>query len=117
MSRRSDRVAGLVRREMGQLLDAHLTDPRLAKLVTIARVRLTEDLGHATLGITVLGDGSDAVEVMRGLDSAKGFLRRELGNRLGLKRTPELHFEQDATIGQGDHVLDLLDTIKEASSQ
>ena len=111
-SRRSDRVAGLLQREVGRILDARLTDPRLGKLVTVSHVTVTPDLAYATIAVTVMGDAADAVEAMRGLESAAGFLRREIGQRLGLKRAPELRFVRDASIEQGDHVLDLLDTLK-----
>ncbi len=111
-SRRSDRVAGLLQREVGRILDARLTDPRLGKLVTVSRVTVTPDLARATIAVTVMGDASDAAEAMQGLESASGLLRREIGQRVGLKRVPELHFVQDIAIEQGDHVLDLLDTLK-----
>ncbi len=111
-SHRSDRVAGLLQREVGRILDARLTDPRLGKLVTVSHVTVTPDLAYATIAVTVMGDMTDAVEAMQGLESAAGFLRREIGQRLGLKRAPELRFVRDASIEQGDHVLDLLDTLK-----
>ncbi len=109
--RRSDRVAGLLQREVGQILHTHAADPRLSRLVTVSRVTVSPDLAHATIGVTVMGDAHDADEAMQGLDSALGFLRREVAQRMRLKRAPELHFVRDATIEQGNHVLDLLDAL------
>ncbi len=109
--RRSDRVAGLLQREIGQILHTHVTDPRLSRMITVSRVAVSPDLAHATIGVTVMGDARDAAEAMQGLDSALGFLRREVAQRMQLKRAPELHFVRDASIEQGDRVLDLLNAL------
>ena len=63
--------------------------------------------------MTVLGNADDARDTMDGLKSATAFLRRELGQRLKLKRTPELRFALDGSIEEGDRVLALLDSIKD----
>lgn len=116
MSLRSERVAGLLQREIGRLVAVHLKDPRLTQLVTLAYVTVSPDLGHATAAVTVIGTEDEAAQAMLGLESAGGYIRREVGQRLGLKRTPELHFVRDTSIEQGNRVLDLLDTIKEQES-
>lgn len=104
-------MAGLVQREIGRLVDLRLTDPRLARLVTVARVKVSHDLAHATVAVSVMGGPDDERQAMEGLDSAVGYLRKELGQRLGLKRTPELRFVRDDATEQGNHVLQLLDTL------
>ena len=109
MSRRSERVAGLVWREVGRLVDRRLTDPRLARLVTVARVRLSRDLAHATVAVSVLGGPEAERGALEGLDAASGYLRRELGRLLGLRRAPELRFVRDDATERGDRVLRLLD--------
>ncbi len=113
MSRRTERVSGVLREEVSRLVSGALRDPRLSPLVTVARVEVSADLQHATLAVTVLGDERQRREAMEGLDSAKSYLRRELGQRLRLKRTPELTFVLDASIEEGDHVLTLLDELRE----
>ena len=110
-SRRSDKVAGLLQREIGQILRAHLADPRLGGLITVARVTVSPDLAHATVAVTVMGGDDEADEAFRGIGSASGFLRREVAQRLRLRRAPELHFVRDAAIEQGNRVLDLLDAL------
>lgn len=113
MGRRSDRVAELLRREIGWLAAARLKDPRLARMVTLARVEVSDDLSVATVAVTVGGTDEDAEQALRGLRSAAGYVKRELGRRLDLKRAPDLRFALDASIAEGDRVLDLLDSIKE----
>ena len=93
-------------------MNGQLTDPRLNHIVTVSEVSLSSDFSKATIGVTVLADSQSAVEVAAGLNSASGYLRKELGTRLSLKRTPLLEFVLDTKINEGDSVLELLDTIK-----
>ncbi|HCH35936.1 MAG: ribosome-binding factor A [Chloroflexi bacterium] len=112
VNHRNDRVASTIHREISQLLNGQLTDPRLNHIVTVSEVSLSSDFSKATIGVTVLADSQSAVEVAAGLNSASGYLRKELGTRLSLKRTPLLEFVLDTKINEGDSVLELLDTIK-----
>ncbi len=113
MTRRTERIAGLLQSEIGRLTTGRLKDPRLARLVTLAHVKVSADLAHATVAVTVAGTLDDAREALAGLRSASGYIKRELHQRLNLKRTPELHFVRDTAIEEGDRVLSLLDGIKE----
>ncbi len=113
MTRRTERIAGVLQSEIGRLTTGRLKDPRLARLVTLAHVKVSPDLSHATVAVTVSGTRDDAKEALDGLRSASGYIKRELHQRLGLKRTPELHFVRDTAIEEGDRVLGLLDDIKE----
>ena len=112
VNHRNDRVASTIHREISQLLNGQLTDPRLNHIVTVSEVSLSSDFSKATIGVTVLADSQSAVEVAAGLNSASVYLRKELGTRLSLKRTPLLEFVLDTKINEGDSVLELLDTIK-----
>lgn len=116
MNRRSERVAGLLRREIGWLAAARLKDPRLSRMVTLARVEVSDDLSLATVAVTVEGTDDDAAQALSGLRSAAGYVKRELGRRLDLKRAPDLRFTLDESIAGGDRVLGLLDSIKEEES-
>ena len=111
MSRRTDRVSGLLREEVSRLLGEQLRDPRLSQLVTVSRVEVSADLGYATVSVTVLGDADAEQQALAGLAAASGFVRRALGQRLQLKRTPELRFVLDRSIREGDQVLALLDNL------
>ena len=113
MSRRTERVETLIQQEISQLVGAALRDPRLRRLVTVARVAVSADLQHATVAVTILGDDAEQAEALVGLTSAAGFLRRSLAQRLALKRTPDLTFVADTAVREGDSVLALLDRIRE----
>ena len=117
MSRRTDRVSGLLREEISRLMIEQLNDPRLTGLVTIARTEVSADLQHATIAVTVIGDEQQRTDAVEALRAASGFLRKSLGPRLNLKRTPELRFELDEIIRQGDDVLALLDSLRNDAAQ
>jgi ribosome-binding factor A len=79
--------------------------------VTITRVETTPDLRFSKIYVSVL-DKSDVKEVVKGLKSAGGYLRRELGRALSLRYTPELVFQADDSIDRGTHILKLLNDIE-----
>jgi ribosome-binding factor A len=112
MTRRVDRVGGLLHEEIGKLIATQLRDPRLRALVTVTGVRMSVDLQHATVSVSVLGTEQEQKAALQGLDSAKGFLRRELAQRMQLRHMPELRFMLDKTLEQGNRVLALIDEIK-----
>lgn len=104
---RINRINEEIQRELASLFRT-LKDPRLQSgLVSITRVDTTGDLRYCRVSVSVLEQ--DAVkEVMRGLRSAAGYLRRELGHRLNLRYTPELQFVADDSIAYGAHILEVL---------
>lgn len=96
---RADRVADLIRRELGDILLTEVRDPR-AQLASVAEVRVSRDLRHAWIGISVLAPAPDEEEddarreeAIAALRSAGGFIRRALASRLSLRTVPELRFE------------------------
>jgi ribosome-binding factor A len=111
MTRRTDRVNGLLRQEMGTLLLHELRDPRLARLVSITQVSTSPDLRHAKVFVSVMGSEEEKRDTMVGLRSATPFVRRELGSRLALRFIPELRFMLDESIEEGDRVLRLMDRL------
>jgi ribosome-binding factor A len=113
MSRRTERVSGVLREEISRLLIEELQDPRVGRLVTVAHVEPSPDLQHAQVRITVLGDATAATGALAGLEAAAGYLRRKLGQRLQFKKTPELKFVLDESVREGDRVLDLLNSLKD----
>ncbi len=117
MSRRTERVETLIQAEISQLVDAALRDPRLRRLVTVARVAVSADLQHATVSVTTLGDDAEQAEALAGLTSAAGFLRRALAQRLALKRAPDLTFVTDTAVREGDSVLALLDRVRKEEQE
>ena len=110
---RIERINEEIQRELaGQL--RHLKDPRVAQtgMVSIIRVDTTGDLRFARIYISVL-DKSQEKDVIRGLKSAAGFLRRELGVTMRLRYTPELQFLPDDSIQHGAHILELLHKVEQ----
>ena len=109
-SNRIGRINEEIQRELASLLRT-VKDPRVHSLVTITRVDTTPDLRYAKVYVSVL-DKSDVKEVVKGLKSAGGYLRREVGRALSLRYTPELVFQADDSIDRGTHILKLLNDIE-----
>lgn len=105
-SNRIGRINEEIQRELSSLIRT-VKDPRVHGLVSITAVDTTPDLRYAKIFVSVL-DKSDVKEVVKGLRSAGGYLRRELGRALQLRYTPELLFERDDSIDKGAHILSLL---------
>ena len=105
-SNRIGRINEEIQRELATLIRT-VKDPRVHGLVSITGVDTTSDLRYSKIYVSVL-DKSDVSEVVKGLKSAGGYLRRELGAALKLRYTPELQFVEDDSIGQGAHILSML---------
>ena len=97
---RTRRVADQVQRELAQIIQQDLKDPRVG-MVTITAVEVSREFEHAKVFITVFGDQSQIDKTLEGLNKAAGFLRRELARRLSLRTTPKLHFSYDASLANG----------------
>ena len=105
-SNRIGRINEEIQRELSALIRT-VKDPRVKGLISITAVDTTPDLRYAKVYISVL-DKSDSAQVLKGLKSASGWLRRELGRALQLRYTPELTFVRDDSIDKGAHILDML---------
>ncbi len=105
-SNRIGRINEEIQRELATLIRT-VKDPRVHGLVSITAVETTPDLRYSKIYVSVL-DKSDVKEVVKGLKSAAGYLRRELGSALKLRYTPELLFVEDDSIGKGAHILSML---------
>ena len=95
-----------------------LKDPRVSGsgMVSVTRVDTTGDLRYAKIYVSVLAKSQEK-DVLKGLKSAGGFLRRELGSALGLRYTPELIFEADDSIAYGAHILEVMHDVEKADAQ
>ncbi len=108
MKIRPEKVAHLMRREVADILERKMRDPRIGSTVTVTDVEITHDLSFARIFVTVLGDEATRVRTMETLKGAVGFFRHELGDRLDLREVPELRFEYDDSLDRGHRVEDLL---------
>ena len=112
MSKRTERVADLIRRELADILMNRMRDPRLG-FVSITGAEVTGDLSHATVYLSSLDGAEGRVQVVKVLSGAVPFLRRELAPRLGLREVPTLRFVYDESIERGARIEDLLRKIKD----
>ncbi len=114
-SYRADQVGEQVREEIMSIVRRELKDPRIG-FVSITSVRMSPDLRHARVSVSVLGNPEQQKESLRGLVSAKGLIRHELGRRLqNLKFSPELRFELDSSIEYAVHISELLKEVLPSS--
>ena len=107
-SNRIGRINEEIQRELSSLLRT-IKDPRVADagMLSVTAVETTPDLKYAKIYVSVL-DKSASAQALKGLKSASGYLRRELGRALDLRNTPELSFVRDDSIDKGAHILDML---------
>ncbi len=113
-NRRVSRVASLLQQEVSQMLLNEIKDDRVgAGMVSITDVDVSGDLQHAKIYVSIYGTEEARKETMAGLQSATGFVRRELGKRIRLRRTPEVRFIEDRGIERGDRMLALLNRLSE----
>ena len=105
MPRRVDRINGLLRQEISQLLVQQIKDPRLSGVISITQVRTSDDMRNATVSLSVMGDQETKERALAGIRSAAAFLRRELKGRLTLRYVPFLSFRLDETLETADRVL------------
>ncbi len=112
MSDRITRISEEVKKEVSNIIQNEIKDPRLPSLVSIIDCNVSKDLGHAKIYISVLGNDEEKKNAIKALKSAAGFIRHELGHRIQLRCTPELHFELDTSIEHGIYINKLLDDAK-----
>ncbi|MGG0670740.1 30S ribosome-binding factor RbfA [Sporosarcina koreensis] len=107
MSMRANRVAEQMKKELGGIISQKLKDPRIG-FVTVTDVEVTGDLQQATIFISVLGNEAEKEATLAGLSKAKGFIRTEIGQRIRLRKTPEIEFAFDDSVEYGNRIESLL---------
>ena len=104
---RIDRISEEVRREVDRIIREELSDPRIAGTFSITRAEVTRDLRHAKIYVSVLEDDKRE-DMMKALKSAAGYIRRELGQNIIIRYSPELSFVSDTNIAYGVHIAKVL---------
>ncbi len=113
-NRRVARIAELIKREVSQMLFSGIKDDRVGTgMVSITDVDVSGDLQHAKIFVSIYGTEEAKAQTMEGLKSATGYVRSELGQRIRLRRTPEVMFVQDLGIERGTKVLSLINRLSE----
>ncbi len=108
--KRSEKVADLIQKEISQMLLKSIKDPRIG-FVTITRVSVSEDCRFAKIYFSVAGTLEEREKSIKGLESAKGYVRKELGRRIRLRYTPDIVFQFDPSIEYAIHMEELIQSI------
>jgi ribosome-binding factor A len=110
--RRPIKVGGVIKEEISRMLLREIKDPRIG-FVTITKVKVSKDLRFVKVYFSVLGDQSAREDSLRGLNSATGFMRRELGRRLRLRHVPDIIFSFDPSLEYMSRLSELIHQIHE----
>lgn len=111
-NKRINRISEEVKKVLSELLYNGLKDPRVTSMTTVTEVKVTRDLSFANVYVSVLGDKKEKEDCLKGLQSAKGFIRSEIGKRIDLRHVPEPIFHLDETLEHAGHISDLLEQVK-----
>jgi ribosome-binding factor A len=111
MFKRSEKVGEAIHEIVTELLIKGLKDPRIG-FITITGVKVTDDMHYSTVYFTVFGDDAAKKDTEAGLNSARGFIRREMGKKLRLRCVPEILFKYDTSLDTGNRIDELMREIK-----
>lgn len=111
MVSRSDRVRKALIREVSDLLQRDIKDPRISGIVSVTDAEISQDCRHAKVFISVFGSEEEQKYTMEALDSSTGFIRSEIGKRIQMRFTPEIKFKLDNSLERGSRVTQILDKI------
>ena len=112
---RSERVQEALRQEISNIIHDEIKDPRIGFL-TITKVELTKDLRHAKIYFSILGDAKDNSKALQGLNSAKGYIKNIVAERIKLRFVPEIAFKVDESLHYTQEIYDLLSRIRKEST-
>ncbi len=114
--KRSEKVADLIRKEISEMLVKSLKDPRIG-FITITRVTVSDDCRYAKIYFSVMGSLTEREKSTVGLNSAKGYIRKELGRRIGLRYTPEIVFQFDPSIEYAIHIGEVFEHLHQGETK
>ncbi|HOG02595.1 MAG TPA: 30S ribosome-binding factor RbfA [Accumulibacter sp.] len=113
---RRDRIAEQIRRELAEVIRTELRDPRVG-MISLTDVQVSPDYAHAKIFFSSLAGSDTLVSVQEGLEKAAGFLRSELGKRISIHMTPQLHFVFDESLERGAQLSKLISEAVAISDQ
>lgn len=106
------RISQEVKKIVSETIRTNLKDPRISKMTSVTKVEVTNDLRYAKIYFAVLGNDDEKQDTLKGLESSKGFIRKEIGQELNLRYTPEPVFLLDTSIEHGMYISKLIDKVK-----
>lgn len=107
--KRTDRIAEMIQRKLGQIIPLEVKDPRLNGLVTLSAVKVAADLSHAKIYFTVLDEDKKLAASV--LNASATYLRTALARSITLRTVPQLHFVYDESIEYGQRLSRLIDEV------
>jgi ribosome-binding factor A len=116
VSRRPQRIALQIQQEISLLISRHIKDRRIG-FVTVTGVRMSPDLKHAKVYVTLMETEEQKKESLAALHHASGWIRRELGKKIRMKHVPEIVFITDTSQDYGDHIEELINKIHEPTDE
>jgi len=111
------RINEEIRKEISQLINHELKDPRIQSLISVLRVETTNDLKQTKVFVSMLGTEEEKKEALEGLKSAGGFIRKELAKRINLRNTPEVLFKLDESIEYSMHLEQLIKEVNKKGEE
>lgn len=111
------RVAEQIKKDLSQIINKQIKDPRVSAMTSITDVQLSRDLRHASIYVSIYGSDSEKDETLQTLVRASGFIRSEIGRRIRLRYTPEINFYLDNSIEYGAHIEKVLKSLKEEDNE
>lgn len=108
---KNTRVNGEVQRELSNIIRGGIKDPRVAPMTSVVAVEVAPDLKTCKAYISVLGDEKAQDDTIKGLQSAEGYIRRELARKLNMRNTPEIKFVMDQSIAYGVAMSKMIDDV------
>lgn len=116
MAFRMERMASVIRQVVSDCIANRLSDPRLARFITVTRVELSADLSHANVYLSIMGTEAQAATSMKGMASARGLIQTQLARELDVRQCPALQFHLDKGLKIGAAILEKMDHLREDSA-
>ncbi len=111
------RVAEQIKKDLSQIINKQIKDPRVSAITSITDVQLSRDLRYASIYVSIYGSDIEKEETLQTLVRASGFIRSEIGRRIRLRYTPEINFYLDNSIEYGAHIEKVLKSLKEEENK
>jgi ribosome-binding factor A len=112
---KNTRINEEVRKELSNIIQHEIKDPRIAPMTSVTLVEVATDLKSAKAYISVLGDEKQQKDTLAGLKSAEGYIRRQLAHSINLRNTPEISFIADQSIEYAIHMSELIDQVNKGN--